>query len=202
MNKQELAAKLSNTEYPLSISKELKSELINNNLVVIYGASDDLMEFDGAIYDEVSVYEGGPAFINANEVMSPDDVEELDGGDLETVLHHFPKAKLIEALWCKEDGVTWSYKTDIPHETFDIIEDGEVFCRGIVFSLDELESQADKLKSLKDDAFNSLDEAVAKLHKYACECELGEDRIKAFAVYQAAGLASRAEMALPFPKSN
>ena len=46
---------------------------------------------------------------------------------------------------------------------------------------------------VKDDAANALDEAVAKLHKYACECEIGPERTKAFAIYQAARLAPRAE---------
>ena len=35
-------------------------------------------------------------------------------------------------------NVSWSYLTDIPHKTFDIMEDGEIYCRGIVFSLDDL----------------------------------------------------------------
>lgn len=196
MNKEQVAAQLNNTAYPLRVSQELKSLLIDNELVIVYGASDDLMEFDGRIYDEVGVYDGGHAFVLADGILQPEaieDVEDGDNGDPQAVLHAFPKAKVIEAIWDKEDGYTWAYKTDIPHATFDIIEDGEKYCRGMVFSLDELEPAADKLKSLKDDAFNSLDEAVSKLHKYACECELGEERIKAFAIYQAARLAPRAE---------
>lgn len=193
MNKEQVASKLNNTAYPLRVSKELKSLLIENNLVVVYGASDDLMEFDGCIYDEVGMYDGGHAFVLADDIIQPDDVESLDDGDVETVLHHFPKAKVIEAEWCKEDGYAWSYKTDIPHATFDIIDGDEKYCRGIVFSLCDLDGPESKLKSLKEDAFNSLDEAVSKLHKYACECEIGDERTKAFAIYQAARLAPRAE---------
>ena len=46
---------------------------------------------------------------------------------------------MITAVWCDpESGASWSYKTDIPHETFNIYEDGELFCIGIVFSIDDL----------------------------------------------------------------
>ena len=44
----------------------------------------------------------------------------------------------IKALWCKEDDITWTYKTDIPHETFMIYEDDEAYCRGIVFLINDL----------------------------------------------------------------
>lgn len=47
-------------------------------------------------------------------------------------------AKSIEALWCKEDGYSWTYKTEIPHATFEVVEDEEPYCRGIVFALADL----------------------------------------------------------------
>lgn len=31
----------------------------------------------------------------------------------------------------------WTYETDIPHETFMVYMDGEPYCRGIVFSIDD-----------------------------------------------------------------
>jgi hypothetical protein len=40
-------------------------------------------------------------------------------------------------VWGKDD-TSWSYETDIPHATFDVLEDGEVYCRGIVFALADL----------------------------------------------------------------
>lgn len=51
----------------------------------------------------------------------------------------------ITALLCMNmmmdaDGVpaTWTYKTEIPHEEFNIWEDGELYCVGIVFSIKDL----------------------------------------------------------------
>lgn len=147
MNKEELATKLNASKYPFRLNKELADLAKANGLVIVYGASDDLMEFEGAIRDEVGVYDGGFAFINANDVIQPEDLEQFDDGNLETVLHHFPKTKVIEALWCKEGDYTWAYKTDIPHAIFDILDDDEMYCRGIVFSLDELEPTPSKPNS-------------------------------------------------------
>jgi hypothetical protein len=48
-------------------------------------------------------------------------------------------AKQIEAIWGK-DGISWQYKTDIPHATFKIMKDGDVYCIGIVFDIKELEA--------------------------------------------------------------
>lgn len=51
----------------------------------------------------------------------------------------------IKSLWGggekDENGneITWTYATEIPHETFMIYEDGEPYCRGIVFSIDNLD---------------------------------------------------------------
>ena len=47
-------------------------------------------------------------------------------------------AASIEAIWCAKGEPSWTYKTNIPHSTFLILEDGEPSCRGIVFALAEV----------------------------------------------------------------
>ena len=57
-------------------------------------------------------------------------------------------ASKIEAIWCPDgindnqgnhiDGISWAYKTEIPHETFFMHEDGQIYCRGIVFFKSDL----------------------------------------------------------------
>jgi len=37
------------------------------------------------------------------------------------------------------DDYFFVYNVDFPHEVFDIVEEGEKYCRGIVFSLHDLE---------------------------------------------------------------
>ena len=45
------------------------------------------------------------------------------------------KGLAVKALWSPGDGYSWKFKTDIPHETFEVVDDGEPYCRGIVFAL-------------------------------------------------------------------
>ena len=49
-------------------------------------------------------------------------------------------ARKIKALWASEGDYSWTYRTDIPHATFEIVEDGAPYCRGIVFALVDLEA--------------------------------------------------------------
>jgi hypothetical protein len=53
--------------------------------------------------------------------------------------------KTVQAVWCPRDEngkiwASWKIQTDIPHETFDIMEDGELFCRGVVFHVDDVKA--------------------------------------------------------------
>ena len=120
------AEKLTKGNDGRNINVELIKEAKEKGIVIVYGYSDDLMEFDGAIYDEAGCYEGGSCYLDKNEVF-----EECDCDYCKT---HNPKEKhsKITALWCKNEW-TWSYKTDIPHCTFEMIDDGEKYCLGIVF---------------------------------------------------------------------
>lgn len=132
----QFAAVLDGREYGNEITKKEEADAKANGFVVVFGYSDDNMEFRGAIFDELSCYGGGEAFVTKDGIL----MNECDGGD---DCPYFAKvcerASKIEALWCAEnDGPAWTYKTDIPHCTFIIKEDGEPFCRGIVFALSDV----------------------------------------------------------------
>lgn len=104
-------------------------------LVVVYGTSDDLMEFNGSICDEVGAYDGGTAYLTFCGLLE----NECDNDDCPHFKKMKKKAETIEALWCAEENVSWTYKTDIPHSVFTIKEDDEIYCRGIVFSLHDVQ---------------------------------------------------------------
>lgn len=131
MNTKELAAFLTGREYGKEITKPESGQALADGLVVVFGYSDDNMEFRGAIRDEVGCYDGGTAYLTTEGLLQ----NECENDECP----HFEKAKskaaTIEALWCKEPSYAWTFKTDIPHETFEIVEDGEPYCRGIVFAL-------------------------------------------------------------------
>ncbi|MDR6389151.1 hypothetical protein [Paraburkholderia phenoliruptrix] len=138
MNAKELAAQLNGIQYPVRIPKTLTDAAKAAGLVIVYGASDDLMEFEGAIYDEVGCYNGGTAYVDAKGLL-PDRDSIDDDDDLKDYFARQPNAKSIEALWCIEGEYSWTYKTGIPHETFEVLEDGEPpYCRGIVFALADI----------------------------------------------------------------
>ena len=138
MDAKELAAKLNGREYWYEITDEEVRQAKEAGLVVVFGASDDLIEFRGAIRDEGDCYDGGTVLIDTKGVLpSWDSASESE----ETAQEYFErkaKARTITALWAKEPGYSWTYKTDIPHETFEIVEDGEPYCRGIVFNIGDI----------------------------------------------------------------
>lgn len=104
-----------------------------SGIVIVYGASDDLMEFEGAINDEVGCYNGGTAYITPKGI--------LENKCSEDDCPYFEKEKqaavTIEAIWATQ-GYSWIFSTTIPHETFNIMEDGDTYCRGIVFSIKDV----------------------------------------------------------------
>ncbi|GHT09055.1 hypothetical protein FACS189426_06290 [Bacteroidia bacterium] len=139
MTKEELAALLDGREHRDEIFKDEEKAAKESGLVVVFGASDDLMELRGAIRDEIGCYEGGTACFDENGLLE-NECENEDCPHFEKIKE---KAKKIEALWCakevtEDNYISWTYETDIPHSTFKIMEDEEIYCIGIVFSIYDL----------------------------------------------------------------
>lgn len=136
MTAKELAIRLNGREYRNEMTLEEMSIAKESGLVVVVGASDDLMEFHGAIEDEAGCFEGGKAYVSPSGIWKDYDC----GGDQQCEFLENAKKKYVPiyALWAVE-GYSWIYDTKIPHETFEIMEDGEKYCRGIVFSIEDLE---------------------------------------------------------------
>ena len=136
MTKEELAQRLNGREYCNEITREEAKEARGNNLVVVFGASDDLMEFRGAIDDETGAYDGVTVSIDKNGLLE----NKCDDDQCPYFADRKGAAAKIKAIWCPHGkDLSWEYYTDIPHATFDVMEDGELYCRGIIFSLDDLE---------------------------------------------------------------
>ena len=84
--------------------------------VILYGASDNLAEFEGAIRDEKGCFDGGRIF-------------EQNG-------------YYIDAVW-HDEGVSWTYNSNIPHYTFPVYDHNKSFyCIGIVFNIKDCEVSA------------------------------------------------------------
>ena len=135
----DLAQKLNGLELGV-ITQAMIREAKDSELVIVTGASDDLMQFEGAISEEFGCYGGGIIYFDRQgELPNPNEPFTYTG----TLAEHqrnaarFMAMNSIEVIWDK-DGYAWQYKTEIPHTEFDLMEDGKPYCRGIVFSVNDL----------------------------------------------------------------
>lgn len=135
MTAKELAEMLSGRKYGVEITSEEKRTAKDAGLVVVYGYSDDNVEFSGAIDEEVGAYEDTTIYLTKDGLL-----EEPACSDAENCTCPYfevakKAAKAITAIWCDGEGPSRVFSTDIPHETFTVMEDGEPWCTGIVFSM-------------------------------------------------------------------
>ena len=137
MTKEELAGMLNGRAYGDEITKPEERLAKEDGLVVVFGYSDDNVELRGAIKDEVGAYDGGSVFVTSAGMLA----NKCEDEDCPYFEAEKGKAHKIEALWCAEEGYSWTYKTDIPHATFEIQEGGEPYCRGIVFALADVDKK-------------------------------------------------------------
>ncbi len=108
------------TDEDIQIAKE-------NGFLIIYGYSDDNVEVDGIFRDEFGAYNGTTVFYRPSD-KSVYESEDSREGDIE-----------INCLWCAEDSeFTWSFKTSLIHETFEIYDGDEKFCLGIVIDINNI----------------------------------------------------------------
>lgn len=124
-------------QYPFAPAPDLVAQAKALGLVIVYGVSDDLVEFDGAFRDQVGRYDGGTVLVDSQGVLDRDQVDDDDDEAIAAYTLRSKGARRIEALW-GQNGYDWSYQTDIPHVTFEIMEGAEPYCRGIVFAVADL----------------------------------------------------------------
>lgn len=130
MNKEQLAAMLDGREYGNEITSAESLIAKENGLVVVFGYSDDNCEFVGAIDEEYGCWDGGDIYFSKD-------------GEVWNDKPNYHAKNHIRAIWCPKDEkgkivASWAYDTELPISTFNIYEDGELYCIGIVFSTDDL----------------------------------------------------------------
>lgn len=144
MTKEEFVLQLDGRDRRVGISKEEAKFAKENGLIIIYGESDDLVEFEGAIYDEIGAWDGTDFIIARKGDEIPVDEDEGTfryAKELEALpIEKGGKFKnLFTAEWCPEDlDCSWRITTDIPHCVFQLLEDGEIFSVGIVVDVKDL----------------------------------------------------------------
>jgi hypothetical protein len=105
VTKEELAGRLDGREYRDEVTKQDCIDARESGLLIVFGASDDLMEVRGVVDDEYGAYNGGT---------------------------HLVAGAMITAEWSPDDDLTFRMTADQPYAAFTIGEDGAPYCRGAV----------------------------------------------------------------------
>lgn len=135
---KEWAQKLNGREYAEEVSREEKKQAAANGVIIIYGASDNILVFNGVIDEKISAIEGCEIKLTPDvSIFDPEKNKETFKYNSDQI-KRFP---VIKAIWCPEEiSASWLITTTLPYETFDIMEDREIFCRGIVLDAEEVAS--------------------------------------------------------------
>jgi hypothetical protein len=132
---KEFASLLNGNECLEKITEEQEKMAKELGFVVVFGQSDDLVEFRGAIRDEVDCYapENGQViyFDGLNILNNQKNFYDFD-------VDEYRWASNLTAFCFKEEDICWTYETDLPHENFEIFRDNSVYCGGIVFETKNL----------------------------------------------------------------
>lgn len=128
MNKEELAELLNGRTYGDEMSEYQEAIAKDSGLLVVFGASDDLIELRGIINDEDGAWDGTTIAVKYIETQERFKMCKPNKSE-----------NKITAVWSPDEPeCSWLIKTELPHATFDIMEDGELFCRGIVIDSKDL----------------------------------------------------------------
>ena len=144
-----IARQLNGRHYGYEIDNVIEAYAKQNQCVIVYGASDDCLEFRGAIYDEVGAYNGTTAYVKNGKAIDKDTLMDalciledenaalLDFCGLST--EELTKEAIeVKAVWDGEDDTkpAWAVTCNARlSASFEIFEDGKLWSIGCVFCL-------------------------------------------------------------------
>lgn len=119
-----LAKKIDGSQYYFDPSAIIQSQAKRDGIVIVFGVSDDLLELRGALHGEYDCFDGGMFYIEPAQ---------------KTVARvPISNSTALEAIWSDADtDPDWSYRIDVPHVSFNIFEEEHLYCRGILFYLED-----------------------------------------------------------------
>ncbi|MDR1469333.1 MAG: hypothetical protein LBT00_08585 [Spirochaetaceae bacterium] len=117
-----------------------------DGIIAAYGNSDNLLEFRGAYDNELGAWDGTIVKIGINNEGEVSAFSECEREKRrKEFCKHIFSMKRVVAIWCPQNEkhkvwASWHITApDINHGAcFDIWEDGELNCRGLLFTVDEL----------------------------------------------------------------
>jgi len=121
-------------EYTEEFTDEILKFLKDNRLCAVVGAGDDNVEIHGYFREEIGAFGGAVVKMNKGGLIP----NLCDHDKCPYYEKQVREAKNeINAIW-NESGYSWFIDANFNYVSFDIMEDGVKFCRGIVFSIDDL----------------------------------------------------------------
>lgn len=136
MTSKELAVMLDGNQMGSEIDRATEKVAEDNGLVVVFGYSDDNVELRGAIDDELGAFEGCTFRVTRTGTFG--EIDDTDDDQRYKLYQALSRAEKITAVWHDTGEPCWTYETEIPHDTFRVFEDEELFCVGIVFNIGDL----------------------------------------------------------------
>lgn len=138
ITKEELAAQLNGREYGEEITKYEEQLAKQSGLLVVFGYSDDNIEFRGVFNDESGCGESSTIRFDSKGIIPDWESvrDEIEEGEAQEYFARKLNLKEIETEWDAE-GYSWLYHTREPHAAFDIMEGDQKYCRGIVISMEQ-----------------------------------------------------------------
>lgn len=138
ITREQLAERLTGRDYGEEMTEEEELLAAESGLIVIYGASDDLIEFRGAINDEIGAFEGRTLYLYRGGIINDPDTEDC----VKCRQRLVEARKAADRVQAKRgsDGYSWFI---VPHpplkfSPFTIWDDGLKYCRGVVIEAAEL----------------------------------------------------------------
>lgn len=131
MKANELAAQLHGIELG-DIPGDAIEGARRGGLVMVYSPSADTIAFYGALRGQVNMFEDGTVYFDIEGPLPDvDDVPEVDR------LAYYARKGLAHMISAEHerDGFTWTLSTIVPHSRFMVLNNGERYCRGIVFDI-------------------------------------------------------------------
>ena len=133
MTAEEFARLLDGREYGSEMSKEENELAAVNRLFVFLGESDDEFKSRGILNYFFNAVNGIEVTI-AKTLNTPywGVIHEEMKVQASAFVKNLKNFTVKAILFPEDPDTTWLITTDVPHATFDIMEDGDLFCRGIV----------------------------------------------------------------------
>lgn len=142
--KEQFAALLNGRQYQSEINRDEELIARKSGLLVVFGASNDLVEFRGVLQDEVGAYKSTAIQLSPTcEVIDHSNICDYDG----LILRGWTPPKSvceINAEWCPENFEgswrIWAFSEHVSniYSTFNIMEDDQLYCQGIVIDWNKI----------------------------------------------------------------